>query len=170
MCGPLAVAGIGVAISAAGSIYSGMASKQAADSEAKQYEIQRVENATATSQASRDRFAEFSDLEGANQTAIAAGGFTSESFGVLGEDNRKVALEDATRIEDQGAVKDGRMRFAAGQAKARGKAAFMGGLINAAGTIASGAAGIMGEAGPGSLVGSVGKMRNGNSLPSFFSP
>jgi len=142
MCGPLAVVGIGVALSAAATMYSGMASAAAAKGEQKQYEIQRIENATATSQASRDRFKEFTDLEATNKLVEAASGFSAGSFEAIDTANRNTALQDAKRIEDTGKTQDGRMKFAAGQARLSAKASKTGAVIGSLATLASGAGSI----------------------------
>lgn len=150
MCTPtLAVMGLGVVLSAGGQISSGLASSAASKGAAKQYEIQRIETRTATSQAARDRFEEFADLESANQVAIAASGLTPESFAAITEGNRGDALEDAGRIEAEGRIKDARLRFAAAQERQAARGALVGGILGGVTTALSGAAQMIAVGGGG---------------------
>lgn len=143
MCDPVsAVMGIGVAFSAASTIYGGMAQSAGYKAQAKQYQLQREEAKTEASQAQRDRFQEFTDLESANQVAMAASGFTFESFGALTEANRLKALEDMTRIEDQRKVQDGRLKYAKDDARLASRGALVGGIIGGLGSLAQGGANI----------------------------
>lgn len=148
MCTPaLAVTGLGVAFSAAGQVMAGNAEAKSYKAQAKQYEIRRIEAATEASQAARDRFDEFAEADAVNQTLMAASGLTMDSFAALREGNRLTAQEDMTRIEDGQKIEDGRLRFAASDARASARIAKSGGLLNGLATGLMGAGDIAFKAG-----------------------
>ena len=143
MCLPLVVvAGIGIALSAAAGAMSAVTASNASKAEAAQYKVAATQAATAASADSRMRMREFEEQDAVNRASIAASGLTSGSFDSVLDANRLTAQDDATQIEQSGRNEYLRNRFAAKQAKTEARGALVGGLLNTAGNVFTGIAGM----------------------------
>lgn len=144
MCEPTTIAlvamGVSTAMAAGSSVMQGQAQAKAHKAQAEQYEIERKDAATSTSQAARDRYREFSELEASNYAAAAMSGMSLDSFGATFRGNRATAAEDVSRIYSQGDIEDTRLDSAARQERAAAKSAKRAGIIGALTEVASGVA------------------------------
>lgn len=128
------------AISAAGQIYSGMAQKASYDSQAAQAKVQGRSNAIAYRQQGADVLRNLNQTLAAGVAAAGAGGIdpTSGSARVIQNFARAEAYgEYGTALDNATLAREGAKTQAQIYRQA-GKAAMIGGMFNAVGTIAGG--------------------------------
>lgn len=154
MCNPLLIMGGLGAFQAVQTMGAGFAQAQGHKNNAYQYETQRIENRTKTSQASRDRWQKFTDLVATNSVAVALSGLSGDSFAAPMAEDRRRAGQDVDRIRMQGDIEDASLRYAAAQERSQARTArrqgIFGGLFSLANTamsigmLAPGGAGLFG--------------------------
>lgn len=139
MCEPTTIMLVGslamAAMSAASQVQAGNAAAKGHKEQAHQIETKRLDVRTSASQASRDRWQEFTDAEATNQVAIAMSGLSASSFDVSMRENQRRAGEDVNRIRMQADIEDSNLALAASDQRKQAKSARRQGIQGAAFTM-----------------------------------
>ena len=138
MCDPITLGVTSAVIGAAGSLTSGIMSKQIGDANAKAYDQQarnREEKAKFDSAQARTKYDRH---RGQTLASIGTTGFDIASFSDVFADSATESALEVKAIKYQGTVESNYLRFQGASAKYQGKAALLGSVFQAAGQVAGG--------------------------------